>query len=126
LTYNYTDVNALLGDNYYRLTQVDLDGLEKTYDVINASCTELTSDYFSVYPNPSSGSFQVILNNSDIEGNAIMHIVDTKGTLVLEKTIEVKKGINMYPVNQEWSPGMYFISISNGEKSTPILRHSVQ
>jgi len=126
LTYNYTDLNALAGDNYYRLTQVDLDGAEEVYEVINASCAELTSDYFSVYPNPSYGTFNVILNNSDIVGDGVMRIVDTKGMLVLEKTIEVKNGINMYPVNQKWSPGMYFISISNGQKSTPILRHSVQ
>ena len=53
------------------------------------------------------------------------NIVDTKGTLVLEKTIEVKNGINMYPVNQKWSPGVYFISISKGQNSTPILRHSI-
>jgi len=125
LTYNYTDVNALVGDNYYRLTQVDLDGTEKVYDVINASCAELISDYFSVFPNPSSGSFNVILNNSDIVGDGVMRIVDTKGTLVLEKTIEVKNGINMYPVSQKWSPGVYFISISKGDKSTPILRHSI-
>jgi hypothetical protein len=104
---------------------VDLDGLEKTYDVINASCAELISDYFSVFPNPSSGTFNVILNNSDIVGDGVMRIVDTKGTLVLEKTIEVKSGINMYPVNQKWSPGVYFISISKGDKSTTILRHSI-
>jgi len=126
LEYSYTDAHAISGDNYYRLTQVDIDGTEKTYDVINASCTETTSGYFSVFPNPSSGSFQVIMNNSDIIGGAVMNIVDTKGTIVLQKPVEVKTGINMYLVNQELSPGIYYISVKNGNKSTIVLRHSVQ
>jgi hypothetical protein len=126
LTYSYTDAHVSEGDNYYRLTQVDIDGTEKTYDVINASCTETTSGYFSVFPNPSSGSFQVIMNNSDIIGGAVMNIVDTKGTIVLQKPVEVKTGINMYLVNQELSPGIYYISVKNGNKSTIVLRHSVQ
>jgi hypothetical protein len=126
LEYSYTDAHAIGGDNYYRLTQVDIDGTEKTYDVINASCTETTSGYFSVFPNPSSGSFQVIMNNSDIVGGAVMNIVDTKGTLVVQKPIEVKTGINMFLVNQELSPGIYYISVKNGNKSTIVLRHSVQ
>jgi len=125
LTYNYTDVNALVGDNYYMLKQIDLDGTEKTYEIINASCTDLNSDYFSVYPNPSSGSFQVMLQNSDIEGSAVMRIVDTKGILVYEKSIDVNPGTNMYPIKTTWEPGVYFISISNGIKSTSILKHSI-
>ena len=46
LTYGYNDVNAHGGDNYYRLTQVDIDGTSKTYDVINVSCSQTTSGYF--------------------------------------------------------------------------------
>ena len=126
LTYSYTEAHVSEGDNYYRLTQVDIDGKEKTYDVINASCTDLTSEIFTVYPNPSSGSFQVVLNNSEIIGAAVMNIVDTKGMRVHEKTIEIKKGNNIFFINQELSHGIYFISISNADKSTCILKHSIR
>ena len=80
IVYNYNDINAHGGDNYYRLTQVDIDGTSKTYDVINVSCSQTTSGYFSIFPNPSSGSFQVMLNNSDIVGQAEMNIVTRKET----------------------------------------------
>ena len=43
VVYNYNDINAHGGDNYYRLTQVDIDGTSKTYDVINVSCSQTTS-----------------------------------------------------------------------------------
>ena len=59
IVYNYNDINAHGGDNYYRLTQVDIDGTSKTYDVINVSCSQTTSGYFCYSQIQSSGSFQV-------------------------------------------------------------------
>ena len=126
IEYTYNDVHANGGDNYYRLTQVDIDGTSKTYDVINASCSQTTSGYFSIYPNPSSGSFKVILNNAEIIGDARMNIVDTKGNIVLSKSLDVKSGINMYVVNADLAPGIYYVSVQNGDKVTVVLKHSVK
>jgi hypothetical protein len=126
LVYNYRDVNANSGNNYYRLTQVDIDGTQKTYDVINVNCSETSKGYFSIFPNPSSGSFQVILNNEDIVGSAVMNMTDTKGNVVMKKAIDVKSGINMYVVNEALAPGIYYISVVNGAHATIILKHSVR
>ena len=126
IEYTYNDVHANGGDNYYRLTQVDIDGTSKTYDVINVSCSQTTSGYFSIFPNPSSGSFQVILNNSEIIGDARMNVVDTKGNIVLSKSLDVKSGINMYVVNEVLAPGIYYVSVQNGDKVTVVLKHSVK
>ncbi|MDC1361918.1 GEVED domain-containing protein [Crocinitomicaceae bacterium] len=126
IEYTYNDVHANGGDNYYRLTQVDIDGTSKTYDVINASCSQTTSGYFSIFPNPSSGSFQVILNNAEIIGDARMNVVDTKGNMVLSKPLDVKSGINMYVVNEVLAPGIYYVSVQNGDKVTVVLKHSVK
>jgi hypothetical protein len=126
LEYNHRDVNAYSGNNYYRLTQVDIDGTQKTYDVINVNCSETSKGYFSIFPNPSSGSFQVILNNEDVIGSAVMNMTDTKGNVVMTKAIDVKSGINMYVVNEALAPGIYYISVVNGAHATTILKHSVR
>tara|TARA_Y100001933_G_scaffold201729_1_gene203318 strand:- start:1298 stop:2470 length:1173 start_codon:yes stop_codon:yes gene_type:complete len=126
LEYHFRDVSANSGNNYYRLTQVDIDGTQKTYDVINVNCTETSKGYFSIFPNPSSGSFQVILNNEDIIGNAVMNMTDTKGNVVMTKAIDVKSGINMYVVNEALAPGIYYISVVNGAHATTVLKHSVR
>ena len=105
---------------------VDIDGTIKKYSPIVVSCTESTTGQMTVYPNPSSGSFQVILNNSDTIGNAEMTIVDTKGNKVLMRPIDIKTGFNMYAIDEDLAPGIYYISIENGIGSSTVLKLSIK
>ena len=76
LTYQTVDNNGTQGNNYFRLRQVDNDGKEKLYDPINVSCSEVTTGYFSSFPNPSGSAFQVIVNNKDLIGVCTLNMVD--------------------------------------------------
>ena len=67
-----------------------------------------------------------MLNNSDIVGQAEMNIVDTKGNRVFMKSIDVKTGINMFVINENLAPGIYYVSVKNGDKTTTVLKHSVK
>jgi|GEM_PF-1076824 len=60
--YTYTDETPLVGDNYYRLTETDLDGDTHTYYV--TMCTNDKAPVNQIYPNPSNGSFTVALGAS--------------------------------------------------------------
>jgi hypothetical protein len=127
LNYEAIDANAMEGNNYYRLTQVDIDGTTKTYDVINVNCSGAVKGYFSAYPNPSTGSFQVILNDKNLVGSGILSVKDTKGSELLNRTIEVKPGINMFSVTEmNLAPGVYYIQIVNGERATEVLKEVIR
>jgi hypothetical protein len=43
-----------------------------------------------------------------------------------QREIEVNEGINMFVINQELTPGIYFLNITNGSKSTSMLRHAIK
>ena len=62
--YFFIHENAPSDMNYYRLSQVDIDGTIKQYNPISISCTETNSGKLSIYPNPNAGSFQVIVKNN--------------------------------------------------------------
>jgi hypothetical protein len=127
LNYDAVDAHAMEGNNYYRLTQVDIDGTTKTYDVINVSCSGSAKGYFSAYPNPSTGSFQVILNDKNLVGSGILSVKDTKGSELLNRTIDVKPGINMFSVTDlNLAPGVYYIQIVNGERATEVLKEVIR
>jgi hypothetical protein len=97
LNYEATDAHAMEVNNYYRLTQVDIDGTKETFNVINIRCDRRLHSYFSAYPNPSTGSFQV------------------------------KPGINMFSVTElNLAPGVYYIQIVNGERATEVLKEVIR
>ena len=126
ITYQSTDQNGTGGNNYFRLRQVDIDGKDKLYNPINVSCSEVITGYFSSFPNPSGNSFQIILNNEDLVGESVLNLVDAQGKVIEQRVIDVKSGINMFVINQNLNPGMYFLNVSNGSKSTPVIRHSIK
>ena len=125
ISYFFFDENAVSGNNYYRLTQTDVDGTTETFDIINVNCENNASSYFTIYPNPSDGNIHLILNDQRIIGEASIRVIDTKGNVVLKKPIEVKNGINMYILDEEISSGIYYINIMNGATTTKIVKHSI-
>ena len=125
ISYFFFDENAVSGNNYYRLTQTDVDGTTETFNIINVNCENNTSSYFTIYPNPSDGNIHLILNDQRIIGEASIRVIDTKGNVVLKKPIEVKNGINMYILDEEISSGIYYINIMNGATTTKIVKHSI-
>ena len=125
INYFFFDEIAVSGNNYYRLTQTDVDGTTETFDIINVNCENNQSSYFTIYPNPSDGNIHLILNDQRIIGEASINVLDTKGNVILKKPIEVKNGINMYILDEEISSGIYYINIMNSATTTKIVKHSI-
>jgi hypothetical protein len=54
-------------------------------------------------------------------------VKDTKGAELLNRTIEVKPGINMFSVTDlNLAPGVYYIQIINGERATDVLKEVIR
>ena len=127
LTYTTKDQNNLEGNNYYKLIQVDIDGQSKEYGPINVTCSENKKGYFSIFPNPSSGSFQVVLNNKNMVGDGKLIIKDTKGSEILNKEINIVSGINLYNIiDLNMVNGIYYIQVSNGNFSTQVIKQIIK
>ncbi|MFM7668521.1 MAG: T9SS type A sorting domain-containing protein, partial [Bacteroidota bacterium] len=62
----------------------------------------------------------------ELVGDATLTILDASGKLIGYQSITLNEGINLFLVNQELTPGIYFLNISNSSKSTPVLRHAVR
>jgi hypothetical protein len=127
LSYSTEDENAIDGNNYYKLMQYDIDGVSDEYGPINVICNGNSKGYFSTFPNPSSESFQVVLNNKNMIGNGKIEIQDSKGSIVLEKEIEIKGGINLYNLDMlNIVSGVYYIKVTSNEFSTNTLKQIIK
>lgn len=77
------------------------------------SSFEEKNQFFSIYPNPSNGNFQVNLEN---DGKAQIEIFNMLGQLVHETTLT---GNRLNNVNTSLSSGYYILTVNqNGNKAT--------
>lgn len=126
LTYQTMDKNGIDGNNYYKLIQYDIDGQSKEYGPINVICNGNSNGYFSTFPNPSSGSFQVVVNDKNMIGSGILVIKDTKGSDVLSMDIEIVSGINLFNIlKNDLTEGVYYVSILSNGLSTKIIKQVI-
>jgi hypothetical protein len=125
LTYQTIDNSTTEQNAYYRLRQVDENGEENVYDPIFIGCDE-TASSIKTYPNPSDNSFQVLVNDKNLIGKATFVMVDTKGTIVSTKEVQISEGVNMLLINQNVDAGVYYIKITNGLNSSKIVKHIIR
>ena len=113
LNYAYVDQFANVGD-YYRINQVDIDGSNKVYGPIQLTCTKDESIVKS-FPNPSSKQFSVVVNDTKLDGDGVIHITTLNGQLLHSIPVQFMDGINLFNINKELPSGIYLVEISSGK-----------
>lgn len=107
---NYTDVNDISGQRYYRLKIVYLNGLEKFSNTVKL---HHASDKISIYPVPVQNVLHISLKNNSATSYAV-ELFNIAGQKIFEKQVRnvasVTLDIQREPV---MVPGMYVLKISN-------------
>lgn len=115
INYSVSETPDISGTIYYRLTQVDVDGASKVYDIVSTNCLMDQQLYFLAYPNPSKGQFTVKIENV-VGGKNALVITDIQGKLIEEQSLYLETGttvVKMNPVGLQ--PGVYLLQfIQNG------------
>ena len=92
-TYTFHDKeNGKYGTRYYRLKQVDLDGTSEFFGPKAVKMGDLVES-ISAYPNPFSSEITLEINAEEA-GTAHVTIHNAVGSKVLERTLQVQKGMN--------------------------------
>ncbi len=122
LDYNYTDITAVVGINYYRLKQTDYDGSFSFSRIISIR-TEKQGGTFSIYPNPSTGIFYITFENEN--DPVIITVFDSEGRAIavdqkwVSETLQVQ-----FP---EAAAGIYTMRLVTGNEvyARKLVVHSV-
>ena len=111
--YVYTDYHAINGTNYYRLTQVDLDG--KTTDLgVKAVKTSFSTDDVQVYPNPAT---DVVNINLEAGMYAKATLLDINGRVI--RTLSIAKVQNIATIDlSKVAPGSYLLQLTGTNTKT--------
>ena len=110
--YDFTDVEPLKGENYYRIKQVDLNGNYTYTDVKNINFENASA--ITIYPNPSSSHINV--DGIDLASNPKISILDLSGKLIRQFIPSTTPfNINI----EKLAAGTYLLqTIINGKSST--------
>ncbi|MBP7273764.1 MAG: T9SS type A sorting domain-containing protein [Saprospiraceae bacterium] len=112
LTYTFVDKNPRIGDNFYRLRQIDLDDNPSFTEVVKISKhrTNLKDDIF-IQPNPTTNNIQYSLEAAE-SGAAQINVLDIVGKTVLSKNQELSEGENTFSLEvQHLAKGPYILQI---------------
>ncbi len=94
--YEFLHDQAIIGNNFYRLKQVDFDGTYQYSKVITVSFNKQVGHKLKVYPNPISANnaFNIKLESSADSGDAQVIIYDMYGQQLYTEAINVIEGLN--------------------------------
>ncbi len=119
LKYNFIDNELSKGTSYYRLKQVDYDGIfdySKTVSVVNNSTTKNTS---TTLPNPFNNELNIHVT-ADVTTTAQLEVIDMLGKVHYSGIENLIVGDNKITINtSNLNDGIYFVRTNmNGEIST--------
>jgi len=112
--YSFTDYAILSTNNYYRLEQVDADGLIRYSDIIqvNTNCVEDNIGTLDVFPNPVQNDDLNMRLLSSKNAAANVTIMDVTGRIISQQALQVAEGINTLNVSVGGlTAGTYFVQI---------------
>lgn len=110
--YSYKDNYKASGMQYYRLTQVDVDGNKKTFKLIFSSCFNY-NESLSIYPNPASNELYLDLNLKQNYGESEIKIVNNLGTTCLTEKVKLTEGNSRFKVSLDLQAGVYTVILNS-------------
>jgi hypothetical protein len=111
VNYNFTDINPVTGNNYYRLRQIDTEETETLYPVINVKVDSKSTIKAALYPNPCN-DILTVKRCSDNE--MTLMIYNCQGSLIqtlASSSRETKIDISELP------SGIYMIRLTDDVES---------
>ncbi len=123
-SYSYTDVNAAVGINYYKLSQVDKDGKTTELGVVSVNVPTLTKKVgVTVYPNPINGS-EFSINAKEIKTSVLrIRITNLAGKEVFASEFsKTEDGVYHVQLNQKPLSGIYLLTINGTETGKLIFQ----
>ncbi len=112
--YSFKDASPLTGDNYYRLSQTDLDG-KLTYFTILRSTIDVQAGKLVLFPNPATTSITVGFNQPD-KDRLTVKVLNQQGVQVQVLQFDKEAGYwqRTIPVGQ-LAKGQYFIQVKGAK-----------
>ncbi|MBS1636638.1 MAG: T9SS type A sorting domain-containing protein [Bacteroidetes bacterium] len=112
-TYEYIHTSPVVGPNYYRLKQVDIDGSEHYTNWVSVTIEDKEDSFVDIYPNPVRSGSELMVKFKSLEYKQAQLIIRSMtATVVAEKIIVLQDDQLEYSVQlSELPAGTYMVEI---------------
>jgi hypothetical protein len=93
---------------YYKLNQVDFDGIKQSFKTVYPNCSG-NSVFMTLFPNPSNGQITVLVNSKKQSQLTNIKIIDALGKICFQKEIIFTNRINEFSFDLDLKSGMYSV-----------------
>lgn len=115
--YNSFDYAPVKGNNYYRIKEVDKNGMISYTNIIKINVQNNTTA--TIYPNPVRKELSIRIRNNINKDIYTIVITDAAGKTIARELKEVHTGSNELKFNTEALPvGIYFLKVINSKNET--------
>jgi uncharacterized protein (DUF1501 family) len=94
---NYTleHNTPIVGNNYYQLWQVDLNGSRRKYGPVIVNVRDKAGFTVKAYPNPAVFDFNIVIT-AEKKQNATIQFFDIQGHLLAKQNVKINAGFNKF------------------------------
>lgn len=122
LSYSFEDASKSANTYYYRLNQVDNDGLQKFYGPISPLCESIIHLNGKTIPNPSNNEFWLQISSAEQQKFTYV-LQDVNGSKIMENSADLLPGSNLFPIRETIPSGMYFILLQTENGRQQVIKH---
>ncbi len=122
IDYATSDSDPFSDVSYYRLVQVDNNGVESIYGPVSVACSDAENSMI-VFPNPTRGVFTVEVFSTSEIANSTLQVTDISGKVIANRVLDLKVGKNQVFFNElGLQLGTYIISIQDSDNQIRPIR----
>lgn len=114
-TYRFTDEHLTAGVHYYRIRQVDFDGVFSFSSVAAVYINE-DGPALRAFPNPAAFGITVQIGDAWTEEQSILTVIDAQGQIVQRIPVTQSR------IGMELNPGVYLLQLINGDYVSDVTR----
>jgi len=122
LSYSFEDASKSANTYYYRLNQVDNDGLQKFYGPISPLCESIIHLNGKTIPNPSNNEFWLQISSAEQQKFTYV-LQDVNGSKIMGNSADLLPGSNLFPIRETIPSGMYFILLQTENGQQQVIKH---
>jgi Secretion system C-terminal sorting domain len=118
-TYNWLDVNANLGNNYYRIESIDNTGAIAYSKTVEVVIGKGITQGIAIYPNPVTNDILQLQMNNMPDGEYGIKVIDALGQTILTEEIDhgTFSETKSILLNKDLANGMYMLEIMQPDKT---------